>query len=158
MTAKTESFKASILSPDKVGININYTFTVNPNDEFQYWGDLDRIKKATKHMTFIMNRYINLDISVHLDINRTGRIHWHGTISFKTNAQILDFYVDIIHELLTKHQIEIDTIEDPIKWSDYCHKLDPLIKVLINNVQNRAKKLQQTGVIQYQKPIDSFTE
>lgn len=157
MTQKTTSFKESILSPDKVELNIKYTFTVNPNDDFQYWGDQDRIKKATKHMQFICNRYINYDIELYMDISRTGRLHWHGTISFKTNTQILDFYVEIIHELLTKHQIDMDTIKDPLIWTTYCLKMFNLLRVSIDNTKNREKKLGKQ-VLPFQKPFDEFLE
>lgn len=116
--------KMSIMSPELVLVDTEYTLTINPNDDFQFFNDIgsERIKKSENHIKYLMRKYPNFIMNLQLEVSRTGRLHWHGTILFKKQKHITDFYLEAIHDLLLKHHIEMDTIADPQKWKEYCLK------------------------------------
>lgn len=124
--------KESILSPEDMLPNVKYTLTINPNDSFQFWDDIldpyQRVKKATNHMRHVIRQNPNFHMDLQMEISRNGRLHWHGTILFKTDDKILEFFLGFVHEFLTKHTMEIDiisTIQISKKWKDwdeYCLK------------------------------------
>jgi len=147
MTQKTTPFKQSIISPDKMDLNTLYTFTISPNDDYQFWNDKEseRLKKATNHMKYIMRQHINVCLWLQVDVSRNGRIHWHGTICFKYRTSLKEFYSEIIHELLTKHQIEMDTIKDLDIWTTYCNKVKHLWDITLTTeslVKNNERFIQ----------------
>lgn len=159
MTQKTTPFnKTHILSPEQIDVDKEYTFTVSPNDDYQFWNDKqsERLKKATNHMTYIARQYMNLDLCLYVDVSRNGRIHWHGTIRFKTRLSIKEFYTEIIHELLTKHQIEMDTIKDLEIWLSYCTKVKHLWdeKVFTNTLIKMKDRF--VNVAKHQREIGEY--
>lgn len=125
-------FKQSILEPKLVKTDVEYTFTVNPNDKFQFWDDHlnDRISKSKSHCNKLLRTYCSIKVKLHMDVSRTGRIHWHGTVKFPSDEAIKTFYIKYIHEMLEEHQIEMDTINDIEYWNDYCTKIKHLVDVV----------------------------
>ncbi len=123
----------TILSPDKVTVQTVYTFTISPDDSFQFWNDIseERIKKATNHIKFLVRSLPNITINLTLDVSRKGRIHWHGTLEFKHINHVREFYLSSIPRLLKQHQIEVDTIKEMRKWSDYCAKTTHLWDITV---------------------------
>ena len=121
----------AIISPELITVDTEYTFTVNPSDDFQFFKEIgsERIKKAQNHMTYIIRQNPNVKINLQLEISRTGRLHWHGTLMFKHLKHVTTFFLETIPDLLTKHHIEIDTIADKAKWKEYCLKQKHLIDV-----------------------------
>lgn len=152
MTHNT-SPKLSILEPKVICLQTYYSITINPNDDYQFFNDIEsvRIKKAENHIKYIMRKYINIRFSLYIDVSRVGRIHWHGTIMFPFINSIKFFYTEVINELLSKHHIEIDTINDSDKWFHYCTKTAHLWKVVINtdDLLNARLKRDLTGNAQY---------
>lgn len=134
--------KQQILSPTDIVIAKDYTFTVNPSDKHQFFGNLDRIKEATKHINVFLRCYPKVRIYLALDMSRTGRIHWHGTIMFPTTESIRMFYEQYVHSMLETHQIEMDTIADTDKWNEYIHKVENLWDVEVRT-ETSCKKLAQ---------------
>lgn len=147
--------KKPILGPDKVSTNVRYTFTVAPNDDYQFWNDNEngRIKKATNHMTYIVKRHPNINFVLNMDVSSTGRIHWHGTIMFKHDANIRYFYMEVIHDLLKNHQIEMDTIADIVVWDEYCHKVRKLWDITVSSSDKLHPKVAHPIL---HKPIDEY--
>lgn len=123
-----------ILEPKMVQVNTIYSLTVNikaPNKwDKQMPSFIERLKynKAKLAQFLIFG-----EVLLYLDLARTGRIHWHGTIRFRSNRQIGLFYA-IMPRLLHAMNIELDTIADPKIWDDYILKLrhitEPLCKKL----------------------------
>lgn len=140
-----------IIAPQDIQLEIEYSITVSPADTFQFWNQIDseRIKKATNHMQYIIRRTPNIHYKLHLDVSRTGRIHWHGTIKFISVQAIREFYLEIIHRLLEDHKIEIDTIKDAKVWHEYCTKIKHLWDVVVQT-KDVLKNLKK-GPIKYKQ-------
>nr|UOF80451.1 rep protein [Cressdnaviricota sp.]UOF81224.1 rep protein [Cressdnaviricota sp.] len=153
--------KNPIIDPKLVEPNIPYTLTINPNDDYQFFKENmeDRIKKSVNHMNYILKNYTCLHINLQMDISRTGRIHWHGTITFPCEMSIKRFFFEIIHELLTKHIIEIDTIEDLVKWTEYMNKLKWLnVNVSTKTCCKRMKEILCTSKDNIQRDFNDFLQ
>jgi len=91
-----------LLSPEEVKINVKYTITLNPNDTYQFFADKqNRLKNHTEYW----QKYIQvLSAEIHCiqEVSKLGRLHWHGTILFKTQQNINNFYINNMH-CLTEH-------------------------------------------------------
>lgn len=123
--------KKSILEPKDIELSVAYTFSINPNDDYQFWNDIEseRIKKATNHMKYIIKHNPNLLLDLYVDVSSLGRIHWHGTVTFKHFNHVKMFYTEFVHDILTKHTLEVDTIKDNGVWVEYCLKCKHLWNV-----------------------------
>lgn len=152
--------KVSILGPDKVALNIPYTLSINPDDNYQFFKETgrERIKKATNHMVYLLRQYPNIKMSLTIDVSRAGRVHWHGTIIFVHYDNIKDFYLEYIHSILEHHTVEIDTIKDIEVWNKYCNKTIHLYNVTVSTVDIMRKRLltNHPTVIKY-KTIDCWS-
>lgn len=146
--------KKDILEPKEIELNVKYSFSVNPNDDYQFWDQLEteRLSKSKNHMLCILKRNINMIIKLTIDVSRTGRIHWHGTIEFRHITTIRYFYTEFVHEILKKHTIEMDTIKDLKIWETYCSKTLHLWNVEIET-PDKLKVRKGPGIY---KDISSF--
>lgn len=169
---KYGSFKESILDiisvykaiPLKDGVmdyqGVEFTFTLNPNEYYQFWGQKmdDRITKSTNHMKFIMRNMPNTHLDVWLDVSRTGRLHWHGTIRFSSLKELKLWYLERIPTLLKQHQVEMDTIADFEVWFDYCRKSYPILGVHLETFELLKNKIATKDAQQAQffKPISVY--
>lgn len=142
---KFETNKASIMSPEEIKLNDYYTLTLNPNDRHQYFEDPKRIDKLTTFVECLILECPNMDINIHMEISRKGRLHFHGIIKFCKIEHVLYFYLNKINEWLSYFQIEMDTIADLDVWNKYCIKSNHLINVNINSkdVLEKSKLLKK---------------
>lgn len=117
-----------MIEPKSIGLDIMYAITINPNDDFQFWTDpeSERIKKATNHLKYVIKHNPNYDFHLVIDVSRIGRIHWHGTIRFKHLNHVRMFYTEFLHDFLSKHHLDMDTIKDPVVWNSYMYKTSHL--------------------------------
>lgn len=127
MTLPTEHYKKSfgfIMSIEDIELEKEYTFTVNPNDKYQFWDCPDRVASAQGYMTtyFLkqMSEFAYLELQ--MEISPKGRIHYHGTIMFYSFCQVKNFYLETIPLLMKNYEIEIGLIEDLSDWMEYCNK------------------------------------
>jgi len=114
----------SILAPEEVNKDTLYTFSLNPDDDHQFWKENNSLQRELKFTDFwrkFLERYLTpvAQYDIHLEVSRLGRLHFHGTIQFK---DIKEFYLYTLHWMLHICQIEIDTIKDPLVWKEYCTK------------------------------------
>lgn len=123
--------KNPMISPEEIVLNTKYSITINPEDSYQFWSEPmkgERIKKSTNHMRHIMRQNPNYHLDLQMETSSLGRLHWHGTILFKDDNNLLEFFLTFIHDFLTKHVIEIDIITDKEiskkykNWEAYCTK------------------------------------
>lgn len=113
----------NILSPEMIQANVQYTLTLSPDDDRQFWSVDDRPNAVRKYYTHILQTLEAIcDIDMQIECSRTGRLHYHGIIMFHSQKSITNFFVYHIHRLLLTMQIEIDTIESKEKWNDYINK------------------------------------
>lgn len=107
-------------SPEDIDIELPYTFTFNPCDGRQYYYDADRVETFMEYWrTLFDSMFDDIEIDVHLEVSKLGRLHFHGIIKFKN---LLNFYLKDIIKLKNEGTLEIDTIEDGEVWEEYCTK------------------------------------
>lgn len=142
--------KAKIISPEDIALKTKYSFTLNPNDKRQYFDCTDRIEKLTEFMEHELLEIPNVDIDMHMEISRNGRLHFHGTISFNTIDSIKHFYVVKMHPWQQFCNLVIETITDKDKWEEYCKKSKKIIDVNITTKKcfdkYRKVKVDKNGV------------
>lgn len=152
MTDPKKTFaKAPILSPEKIVPLQMYSITLNPNDKRQFFNCSDRIEKLTKFMEDLLLEVPNIDFVLHMEVSRTGRLHFHGTIKFNTKESIKHFFVIQIHDWLEVLHIDIDNLLDPVIWTTYCTKSRHLIDVVVSTKdvlqKYRKVKVDKNGVM-----------
>jgi len=82
----------------------------------------------------------SIEFDLYGDVSRTGRIHYHGKIRFKTIDAIKKFYLKYIYKLSDKFQIEMDTIDDEEVWDEYCTKSHHIWDIHVTSHSARASK------------------
>lgn len=96
------------------------------------------------------------DIKVNSEFGAYGRWHFHGCILIK---DVLKFYVYDLPKLRKYGALEIDEINDPEKWEEYCdkeqHLVGPFLKELnaVGTIDTTMKK-PKTKIFN----IDEFKE
>lgn len=125
--------KISIISPEEIDLKTTYTFSVNLCDDFQHWSDADRVEKFVKSSKLLLKHIAGITkFQLRLEISRTGRLHWHGTIRFINYNAVRTFFVDKIIILMRRATVEIDTCQDPTVWDEYCSKSKHLFNIRIS--------------------------
>lgn len=107
--------------------HVLYSFTINPNDRYQYFEDPSRITRAIIHLkkaldfcSFHYNLYC--EMSQPNDSMRLPRLHAHGLIEFDSPLQVKRWYEVDFNKLSKTNYFNLDTIEDIKQWSKYCKK------------------------------------
>lgn len=145
MNEKPTKFKQNIISPEMIKCNTLYSITINPDDDNQAWnftGD-ERIDVVATNLELRIIQFPNAVIDCHMEISRNGRLHFHGTILFGANKDILDFYLNRIRTFQMHYNLEIDTIDDVRVWDEYCKKSKHLIdkNVTTKTALEKRKKI-----------------
>lgn len=116
---------------------VKYSLTINPDDTLQFKNGQGRMAHVRVCVMEMLSEYVHYmsDIDLRIDISypsaiRAGsypRVHFHGTVIFR---DILSFLLSIDPHL--RSSVEIDTIDDPSYWKQYCRKLEkvhPTVKM-----------------------------
>jgi len=123
MTKSTGNTTGHILDIENVKENVEYTMTIAPSDDHQYWNEEDRVEKFRIYFrNYMVKKLLPNKFKFYIEVSPHGRLHLHGTISFKNLQTIKKFYIDDVRFLTLHNQIEIDTIEDKTKWETYVTK------------------------------------
>lgn len=126
------SNKANLLKFENMQTNTLYAITINPNDDYQCWNNIDRIKDfISKTKSTILN--INKDtayLELYLELSPTGRLHYHGYLKLHEK---INFYTNMIHKLQHIAHVDIDTLDDSGKWEEYVLKQRELHSYMIKN-------------------------
>lgn len=153
MTNKYGSLKLNILSPELIETKRPYSFNLNPSDEHQYFSkESNRIRDVGRYFSTYLVTLFTAHCEVYMEISRTGRLHFHGIITFNTTNDIRQFYIEAIHNLLKQCTIEIDTIKDMDIWRTYITKCQSLIKW--HYVSSPLRRVEDSFLVQYK---DYFT-
>lgn len=124
MTQKAWKPKVDIIKVEAIVPNVDYAFTANPCDDYQYF-EKDEMEARIKSVQLYLQSYFikcNAVIGAWGEVSSKGRLHIHGTIKFHSQKHIYAFFVEDIHRMLRKCTMEIDTISDENVWSTYCRK------------------------------------
>lgn len=112
------------VKPENMILNTNYAFSLNPQQQPEivnfYKVKLNTYKDWSNQIydKFRTMRYCK--ISTYLEISKLGRFHFHGTIKIHDKIK---FVLYDLKRLMDIGTLEIDTIEDEMKWHLYCTKL-----------------------------------
>lgn len=125
---------------------VQLSFSYNPHDQYDLakYGGVSRFNLFKGKLRTIFSEAIPTDIAQYtgnIEISKKGRLHFHGVLN------ILDevlFYLYSIPRLQSAGSYEIDTIEDIVKWKEYCEKQEdywseynPLIQPRIDNLDSK---------------------
>ena len=149
-TAHVKWAKKNVISPEEYILDKDYSITINPCDRFQYFGDVDRINKLKKRYELLLLEYPNVEHELYMEISRTGRLHFHGSIKFTSHKALLHYFLIHINEIMEVSNIDIDELKDPIVWMEYCRKSKHLIDVVVITKdclkKYRSVKVDKNGV------------
>lgn len=155
MSHKREYTKVDIVSPEKVQLNVLYTFNLSPSDDHQFYNKPDdgRVKSMIRWFTTYVVSLFTARVDVYMEISRSGRLHFHGTIEFRNLNEIREFYLHAIHDIVKHSHLEIDTIVDPFIWHNYCIKSQHIIKCNIKS--STLRKVEESFIVQYKNYFSS---
>jgi len=128
----------------KFQINVPYALTLTPCDKYQFAEKENRFNRFRNFMyeNFISKKFkyeMFIEISEPIDQKQLSkgslgpRLHLHGTIEFKSKAQIGKFLLSGIHQFLKYGNVYIHTIDDLPTWQEYCNKQKLFKKNRISN-------------------------
>lgn len=136
MSQKQNYESNKLQSIEDVIINTKYSFTVSPCDDYQYFNEDDREDKFRKMFKMYFKKWKSINVYLYPELSPRGRLHFHGTLLFKTEKSIKTFYLFYISDILRKAQIEIDTIGDEEKWRLYCVKQSKYFTWTLDNTKD----------------------
>ena len=113
-----------MLNPNEILPLIKYSFTVKPNNRFQFWGkDVEeRVQKSQDYINQIMDENNCMLMTLYMHVTKTGRIQWQGTIGFVDEESISNFFLSTLHKWSKKQITEIGKINDMEAWEKYILK------------------------------------
>lgn len=156
-----------LMSPEDMKIEIAYAITINPSDDFQYfkYDDDERLEEFIGYWSARI-QVMRCDLSLHTEVSKMGRLHFHGIIKFPTIGCIRNFYLTDIRKLSLQSMVQITAITDRVKWDEYCTKskflIDRPIKTTDANIKRlaimtvAAKKVKGINPCAKYKRIDEF--
>lgn len=116
-------------------INKWYSFTLNPQDKYQFFGNEYRFKRFRNiiYELFLVKYHYGFIIEISEPRNQIPyqykgpRLHIHGTIRFPTRATLERFLIIKMSQISKIGTMEIDTIGNIETWLDYIHKQNILM-------------------------------
>ena len=126
-----------------------YAVTVNPSDEYQYYGYKDRYHRWRELMALTFESLTPKQImyEFHAEISeprqaciathkKGPRLHCHGTVIFTKRNGLRDFLTEILPKWAKYSMVDIDTIDDIEIWQEYCEKQKLFNKIFTNCKHN----------------------
>lgn len=86
---------------------IPYCITINPNDQSQFFNKPDRFQEVSLSVKSILKSYGGAVYKLHPEISKTGRIHFHGTITIN---DLPYFYLFCLNNILTTWHVVIESM------------------------------------------------
>lgn len=99
-----------------------YAFTMNPTDQYQHFRAQDRIKEFYTDVRRLLQLVYNIKYVLYIELSPKGRLHLHGTIEFKDEDTIYNFYLKHLRYLMNQATLVIKPITDYDNWKIYCDK------------------------------------
>lgn len=99
-----------------------YAFTLNPTDQYQHFRAQDRVKDFINDVKRLLQLSYNIKYVLYIELSPKGRLHLHGTIEFKDETTIYNWYLKHLRYLMHQGTVCIKPITDYDKWIIYCDK------------------------------------
>ena len=115
-----------------------YALTYNPCDQYQYFGQSNRLVQFKDFIneTFVgypskgIHYELYIELSEPRNKTRTGpRLHIHGTLKFHSKKAVRWFLLIGFYQLLQNGILDLDTINNQQIWDQYCKKQQHIINV-----------------------------
>lgn len=126
-----------------VEVDKDYSFSYNPSFQPKEGGRPLLWANYYNHAKSLFYSLNYCEIKVNSEFGAYGRWHFHGCIVFK---DVLKFYVYDLPKLKKNGALEIDEINDPDYWEEYCDKEQHLVGAFL-------KELNASGVIDTSMPL-----
>lgn len=105
--------------PEEIVINVEYSFTINPETQPTKHNTETFIQEGHKHLKHYLTRCKYSKYTLYTELSSTGRLHYHGYVTINN---ISGFYIHDIHLLKYLGSFEIDTISQMDTWENYIKK------------------------------------
>jgi len=125
------SYKTKDGEREYMETDVNYSFSYNPELQPKE-GRPILWAPYYNHMVSIFYSLNYCTIKVNSEFGAYGRWHFHGCIML---TDVMKFYIYDLPKLRKHGALEIDTIEDPDKWEDYCDKEQHLVNSFLSELK-----------------------
>lgn len=115
----SDNSKYKFIKPEDVKLDTMYSLSINP--EQQHFAETKRVDEMKCHLQELVNGLSGL-VDGYMECSSGGRLHFHGTILFKSLDGLEHFYLFDVPSIKHLATVEMDTIEDMDKWDEYCEK------------------------------------
>ena len=149
-----------MISPEDIEYDTPYAFTMNPIDEIQNFGKLSqaRINFVSDKVSTDLVRYFHgsIEYEMYMEFSCKGRLHYHGTITFKKGiskddryANVRTFYLETFPKMSTQYSLCLEEIKDD-GWDDYIKKSSHLFPTQVCHTskeitKQKAEKIRKTS-------------
>lgn len=112
-----------------------FTLNICPDDKHQYFGSRTRhtqFKKYIHELSLETFRDSKIDYQLHYELStpignftpdyKGPRYHVHGIIRIRNKKGLFNWLNYVLPSLLKGNKIEVDTINEPQVWYEYCTK------------------------------------
>ncbi len=118
--------KFSIPNPklEDCPVNKDMSITINSSE-----GEYPLMDANVRHYMYLIKKYIMPYVEIkelYPELSPTGRLHYHGTVRFKTIKQIVDWY--FLRHKIGGVNISLDLIKDKDVWDKYIRKQHSYMK------------------------------
>lgn len=110
-----------IMSPECVKVDTCYAISIAPTDDYQHWSDEENRLKNFVEFWQAYIQILTAEVLAYTEVSKLGRLHFHGTIKFKTQSNINTFYIHNVHPLTKRCMVHITLITDEL-WDVYMTK------------------------------------
>lgn len=104
------------IAPETISVDEILTFTLNLNPSTLLGGFNNQYDKYIEKLKNLVNSH--MDITGTLEYSQFGKLHFHGTLKFRSPLGIGLFYSKLA-PVCGKHHYKIDTVEPGYECSDY---------------------------------------
>lgn len=137
----------------KYRLNTLYEITINPSDQHQFFTDKDRLNKCYNRTVGLIRSLNIKDIEIYTEISEKNngmvskekakhvipynRIHFHGTLKFLTNNELIEFLLQGWVSLVKFGSIQISPYRKEY-WTKYINKQQWLIPTGLNYIHPKS--------------------
>lgn len=132
MRKTSQKGETELIEPQNIKLGVPYAVTINfrsvPIPEKYHDDHNCRDRWQVECLRQFFNYfYPYCKYNLFMEISKKGRLHFHGTITFEHYSNVLGFYMKSLNKI--DANICIKSIDDSVKWSEYCTKSKHLMEL-----------------------------
>lgn len=125
-------------------IHTPYEFTINFNDQYQFFNKNDRHKSCMSNLQLILDKYpIDYWLQPEISMPQYGqrqqgqaRFHYHGIIRFPSKSSLIHWLLTTYNSLLKIGRVQLNMYRE--EWPKYCLKNNNIFKHLKAELRNKT--------------------